>query len=210
MKDIKLSDDELIEKSRQGDRASTNALMERYKAMVSAKAASMYIPGADHNDLIQEGMIGLFAALQDYDFGRDASFATFADLCVSRQLYSAVTAYNRQKHQPLNGYVSLTSLDDAAEGNNLIDRLQNSLQSVSQLTPEEMVIDQENVEKILHIIQTELSDMEKKILDLHLMKLSYDTIAGVLNISKKSVDNGLQRIKSKIRKAMKQSEETGE
>lgn len=210
MKDSKLSDDELIEKSRQGDRASTNELMERYKSMVSAKAASMYIPGADHNDLIQEGMIGLFAALQDYDFGRDASFATFADLCVSRQLYSAVTAYNRQKHQPLNGYVSLTPMEESTDDGNLMDRLQKTLQSGFQLTPEEIVIDQENVEKILHIIQTELSDMEKKILDLHLMKLSYDTIAGVLNISKKSVDNGLQRIKNKIRKAMKLSEETGE
>lgn len=209
MKDIRLSDDELIEKSRHGDRASTNELMERYKAMVSAKAASMYIPGADHSDLIQEGMIGLFAALQDYDFGRDASFATFADLCVSRQLYSAVTAYNREKHKPLNGYVSLTPMEES-DDSNLIDRLQQSLQLGAQLTPEEIVIDQENVEKILQIIQTELSDMEKKILDLHLMKQSYDTIAGVLNISKKSVDNGLQRIKAKIRKAMKTSEDLNE
>ena len=202
MNDNRLSDEELIEKSRQGDRASTNELMERYKPLVSAKAGNMFMPGAEYSDLIQEGMIGLFAALQDYEFGRDASFATFADLCVSRQMYTAVTASNRQKHQPLNGYVSLSGdMDEEAESV-LADRVQKSISQVVSQTPEEILIDRESVKQITHIMQTELSEMEQKILDLHMMNMSYATIAGVLHISTKSVDNGLQRIKGKIRKAL--------
>ena len=172
MNDNRLSDEELIEKSRQGDRASTNELMERYKPLVSAKAANMFMPGAEYSDLIQEGMIGLFAALQDYEFGRDASFATFADLCVSRQMYTAVTASNRQKHQPLNGYVSLSGdMDEEAESV-LADRVQKSISQVVSQTPEEILIDRESVKQITHIMQTELSEMEQKILDLHMMNMS--------------------------------------
>ena len=204
----KLTDDELIEKSRQGDRACTNELMEIYKSMVCAKAASMYIPGADQNDLIQEGMIGLFAALQDYDFGRDASFSTFAELCVARQLYTAVTAYNRKKHQPLNSYISLNepAKDGREDETDFADRLQRSVRMLSLQTPEDIVIDQENVYKIERVIESELSEMEKNVLDLHMMEVSYEKISGVLNCSVKSVDNALQRIKTKIRKALKEEQ----
>lgn len=195
----RMTDDELIERSRKGDRISTNELMERYKAMVASKAASMYIQGADENDLIQEGMIGLFSALQDYDFGRDASFATFADLCVSRQLYTAVTASNRMKHWPLNHAVSIDGeTDKNSETGLIVDLVNKTLQQ----TPEEQMIDQENVDRIIHFLRTGLSEFEKKVLDLHLMGMPYAKIAGVLNTTEKSVDNALQRIKSKLKKEL--------
>lgn len=106
----KCSDEELIMRQRDGEEAVTDYIMDKYKNLVRNKAKSMYILGADREDLIQEGMIGLFKAIRDYDTGRDASFSTFADLCVSRQMYTAVQAAGRQKHAPLNTYISLLSL----------------------------------------------------------------------------------------------------
>ena len=103
----KCSDEELIMRQRDGEEAVTDYIMDKYKNLVRNKAKSMYILGADREDLIQEGMIGLFKAIRDYDTGRDASFSTFADLCVSRQMYTAVQAAGRQKHAPLNTYISL-------------------------------------------------------------------------------------------------------
>ena len=100
-------DEELILRIRDGEEKITDYIMEKYKNLVRSKAGSMYILGADREDLIQEGMIGLFKAIRDYDIGRDASFATFADLCVARQMYTAVQAAGRKKHAPLNSYVSL-------------------------------------------------------------------------------------------------------
>ena len=108
------SDEELILRLRDGEEAITDYIMDKYKNMVRSKAKSMYILGADREDLIQEGMIGLFKAVRDYDTGRDASFFTFADLCVSRQMYTAIQAAGRQKHMPLNTYVSLYA--DGADG----------------------------------------------------------------------------------------------
>lgn len=99
------TDEELIDRIRQGESQITDYIMEKYKNLVRKKAKSMYILGADNDDLIQEGMIGLFKAVRDYDAGRDASFYTFADLCVSRQMYNAVQASRREKHAPLNSYI---------------------------------------------------------------------------------------------------------
>ena len=104
------TDEELIQLLRDGDGGVMDFIMEKYKGLVRSKAKSMYLLGADSEDLIQEGMIGLFKAVRDYDAGRDASFFTFADLCVSRQMYTAVQASSRKKHAPLNKYVSLLSL----------------------------------------------------------------------------------------------------
>ncbi|MDE7015141.1 MAG: sigma-70 family RNA polymerase sigma factor, partial [Kineothrix sp.] len=103
------SDEELILRLRDGEENITDYIMEKYKNLVKSKAKSMYILGADSDELIQEGMIGLFKAIRDYDSGRDASFFTFADLCISRQMYTAVQASRRQKHAPLNSYISLYS-----------------------------------------------------------------------------------------------------
>ena len=197
-----LSDEELIERLRDGEEPITEYIMNKYKNLVRSKAKSMYILGADSEDLIQEGMIGLFKALRDYDAGRDASFLTFAELCISRQMYTAVQASRRKKHIPLNTYVSLYS--DAAErgeGDGEHMELVNAIVSQSGQNPEDTVIDRENLQVLEQIIDQELSSFEKQVLDLYLTGMSYVQIARVLGKDGKSADNALQRIKSKLRRA---------
>ena len=131
------SDEELIVCLRDGEESITEYLMNKYKNLVRSKARSMYILGADNDDLIQEGMIGLFKAIRDYDTGRDASFFTFADLCVSRQMYTAVQAAGRQKHAPLNTYISLYagSAENDVSGRGEEWELMDSLASGFEKTP---------------------------------------------------------------------------
>ena len=200
----KCSDEELIVRLRDGESAITDYIMDKYKNLVRSKAKSMYILGADSEDLIQEGMIGLFKAIRDYDTVRDASFFTFADLCVSRQMYTAIQAAGRQKHAPLNTYISLYAdafenggTDTEGEG-----KLINSVISQSEKNPEELLIDRENVELLEKTIDKELSSFEKQVLDLYLTGMSYSQIARVLGRDDKSTDNALQRIKSKLKKAI--------
>jgi RNA polymerase sporulation-specific sigma factor len=194
------TDEELIDRLREGESAITDYIMEKYKNLVRKKAKSMYILGADNDDLIQEGMIGLFKAVRDYDSGRDASFYTFADLCISRQIYKAVQASNREKHMPLNTYISLYSniAEDENDGNQI--ELLNMLESEVENNPEQLVIDQENVAHIEAVIEKELSSFEKQVLDLYLTGMSYSQIAKVLSKDEKSTDNALQRLKTKLRK----------
>lgn len=194
-------DEELILRIRDGEEKITDYVMEKYKNLVRSKAGSMYILGADREDLIQEGMIGLFKAIRDYDIGRDASFATFADLCVARQMYTAVQAAGRKKHAPLNSYVSLY----AGNGSNKTEeekKLLDSLVSRDEQNPEELLIDRENVERIEKAIESELSSFERQVLDLYLTGMKYTEIARVLGKDDKSTDNALQRCRSKIRKAL--------
>ena len=194
-------DEELILRIRDGEEKITDYIMEKYKHLVRSKAGSMYILGADREDLIQEGMIGLFKAIRDYDIGRDASFATFADLCVARQMYTAVQAAGRKKHAPLNSYVSLyagNGSDKIEEEKELLD----SLVSRDEQNPEELLIDRENVERIEKAIESELSSFERQVLDLYLTGMKYTEIARVLGKDDKSTDNALQRCRSKIRKAL--------
>lgn len=194
-------DEELILRIRDGEEKITDYIMEKYKNLVRSKAGSMYILGADREDLIQEGMIGLFKAIRDYDIGRDASFATFADLCVARQMYTAVKAAGRKKHAPLNSYVSLyagNGSDKTEEEKKLLD----SLVSRDEQNPEELLIDRENVERIEKAIESELSSFERQVLDLYLTGMKYTEIARVLGKDDKSTDNALQRCRSKIRKAL--------
>lgn len=195
------SDEELLIRLRDGEDSVTEYIMNKYKNLVRSKAKSMYILGADGDDLIQEGMIGLFKAVRDYDSGRDASFATFADLCVSRQMYTAVQASRRQKHIPLNTYISLYgSAGTNREGEE--EELVNVLAARSGQSPEEMVIDRENVAQLEKTIEKELSIFEKQVLDLYLTGMSYQQIAKVLGKDDKSTDNALQRIKTKLKKAI--------
>lgn len=196
------SDEELLIRLRDGETAVTEYIMNKYKNLVRSKAKSMYILGADSDDLIQEGMIGLFKAVRDYDIGRDASFSTFADLCVSRQMYTAVQASRRQKHIPLNTYISLdNSAGTNREGEE--EKLVNVLVARSGQSPEEMVIDRENVAQLERTIEKELSSFEKQVLDLYLTGMGYQQIARVLGKDDKSTDNALQRIKTKLKKAIR-------
>ncbi len=194
------TDDELIDRLRQGETAIMDYICDKYKNMVRSKAKSMFILGADNEDLIQEGMIGLFKAVRDYDMGRDASFFTFAELCVSRQMYTAVQASKRQKHLPLNTYVSLdnSALYDDREGNGLAELLSDRV----ELSPEEQFLDKERVTWLEGQIDRELSDFEKQVLDLYITGMSYSQIARVLGRDEKATDNALQRLKAKVRKML--------
>lgn len=197
------SDEELMIQLRDGDDGVIDFIMNKYKNLVRSKAKSMYILGADGDDLIQEGMIGLFKAVRDFDSGRDASFFTFADLCISRQIYTAVQASRRQKHIPLNTYISLYATAREQSGQSEEDTaLVDILALGSGQSPEEMVIDKENVEQLERTIEKELSSFEKQVLDLYLTGMSYTQIAKVLGRDEKSTDNALQRIKTKLRKAI--------
>lgn len=196
------TDEELIVRLRDGENQITDYIMDKYKNLVRNKAKSMYILGADREDLIQEGMIGLFKAIRDYDIGRDASFFTFADLCISRQMYTAVQAAGRKKHAPLNTYISLyANASERDEGEEW--ELINSIISKVEQNPEDMVIDRENVELIERTIEKELSSFEKQVLDLYLTGMKYTQIAKVLGKDDKSTDNALQRIKNKLKKLIK-------
>lgn len=197
------SDAELILRSREGQSDITDYLMEKYKDLVKSKARSMFILGADNDDLIQEGMIGLFKAIRDYDAGRDASFYTFAELCISRQIYTAVQASRRQKHVPLNNYISLYgNVSENADGDEkyLID----ALQPTGDKSPEELIIDRENTDILEQRIEESLSTFEKQVLDLYVTGMSYVQIAKVLGRDEKSTDNALQRLKAKIKKILKE------
>lgn len=189
------ADEELIVRLREGEEHITDFIMDKYKNLVRSKAKSMYILGADREDLIQEGMIGLFKAIRDYDIGRDASFFTFADLCISRQMYTAVQASGRQKHMPLNSYISIYGSGEESE-------LENVLPSLSDQNPEDLLIDRENVEGLEKLIEKELSGFEKQVLDLYITGMGYLQIAKVLGKDEKSTDNALQRIKTKLRKVI--------
>jgi len=193
------TDEVLIQKLRDGQNDITDFIMNKYKNLVRKKAQSMHILGADKDDLIQEGMIGLFKAIRDYDCGRDASFYTFADLCISRQMYSAVEASLRKKHIPLNSYISLyTRIDDDDTSSSAT--LENALTSDKDLNPEQQLIDRENVRLLEEAIEKDLSAVERRVLGLYLTGMSYTQIAKVLNKDEKSTDNALHRAKSKLRK----------
>lgn len=195
------SDETLIDRLRDGENSIMDYIMDKYKFLVRSKAKSMYILGADTEDLIQEGMIGLFKAVRDYDCGRDASFYTFAELCVSRQMYTAVQASQRKKHWPLNSYVSLNSDNKEQEGESA--GLSEILSTGQGGDPETLFLDKERMEYLEGQIEKELSSFEKQVLDLYLTGMTYSQIAKVLGRDEKSTDNALQRVKSKIKKILK-------
>ena len=196
-----MSDEELIQSLRDGDGKVIDYIIEKYKELVRRKAGSMFILGADKEDLIQEGMIGLYKAVRDYDAGRDASFATFADLCVSRQMYKAVESQNRKKHAPLNSYVSIYE-DDTAKGEEGSGGISQMLLAEAGMSPEDVVIDKEQAENLEKKIYEGLSDLERQVLNLRLTGIEYTDIAKILGRDAKSTDNALSRIKVKVRKML--------
>ena len=198
-----LDDEQLIVMIHDGAEGDmVDHIMNKYKDLVRKKAASMYILGADRDDLIQEGMIGLFKAVRDYDCGRDAAFSTFAELCISRQMYSAIKALNRKKHAPLNSYISIyASREDSAEG--METPLEEMLEANPNEVPEKYVIDKENLQDLEEEIDRELSDLERQVLDLYITGMSVREISAVLGRDEKSTDNAMQRIRNKLKKYLK-------
>lgn len=184
----KISDEELLARLREGENSISDYLMEKYKGMVRQKARAMFLIGGDTDDLIQEGMIGLFKAVQDFKPQREASFQTFARLCVDRQIYNAIQTSRRQKHQPLNSYVSLSTEEVREHEEELLTE-----------NPESIVIDKENTRALKERIRKQLSAMENQVLDYYLEGEGYVKIAELLGKSPKAIDNALQRIRAKIR-----------
>lgn len=189
-----MTDEQLIKNLRNGDKAITDYIMDKYKNLVRKEAKAMYLLGGENDDLIQEGMIGLFKAVQDYDVNQEASFYSFAKLCVTRQMYTAIEASRRKKHGPLNSYISLYDQND--EKGSLIE----SIEADESSNPEELFLSKEFVAILKSKLKEELSDLENRVLYLHLLGTDYQTIATLLDKSPKTVDNALQRIKSKTEK----------
>ena len=189
-----ISDEELIARLRDVETIIEDYLMEKYKGLVRQKARAMFLIGGDTDDLIQEGMIGLFKAVRDFQPGREATFATFARMCIDRQIYSAIQNSNRQKHLPLNSYVSLNQEDESSP-----------IWELSAENPEEIIIDQETTRDLQQKISDYLSPMENKVLDLYLKGEGYVEIGRILGKSPKSIDNALQRIRAKIREVISQN-----
>lgn len=196
-----LSDEQLIEKLRSGDTRIMDYILDKYKPLVRKRANAMFLIGGDTDDLIQEGMIGLFKAIRDYNGEKEASFFHFAQLCITRQLYSAVEASNRKKHAPLNSYISFYS-DPGDEGKSLAETLTTGVMD----NPEQMMIDQENTALFWEKLKEDLSKMEKVVLDEYLSGQNYQQIAQKMGKSPKAIDNALQRIKTKIRMGRQQKE----
>lgn len=184
----KYSDEELIQRLRAGETGIADYLIEKYKYLVRRKARAMFLIGGDTDDLIQEGMIGLFKAVRDYHPGKEASFVTFAQICIDRQIYSAVQSSNRQKHMPLNTYISLSQEDE-----------ESPLAQAWVETPEEIIIDRENTRALEDEIKSALSPMENTVLNYYLEGKSYADIGMLMDKNPKSVDNALRRIRTKIR-----------
>ena len=194
----KCSDETLIDIYRKGDEAAIEVLFERYKDIVRKKAKAMYLAGGDSDDLIQEGMIGLYKAVRDYDDTKEAAFKTFASMCINRQLINAVAVSNRKKNIPLNTYVSFDMPAYPDEDNET--RLVDILKPESEQNPEKLFIDREYSDSFKKKLFDRLSSFEKQVLDLYLTGMSYTQIAKVLGRDEKSTDNALQRLKSKIRR----------
>lgn len=200
----RLTDEQLIKELRDGNNEIMDYLMERYKSMVKKKARAMYLLGGENDDLIQEGMIGLIKAVRDFDPEQKASFSCFADLCVSRQMYSAIEASKRKKHLPLNSYISLYEESEINNGNGekkvaLIDLIEPE----QETDPEALFFGKEYTAAFVEQLNDSLSSMERRVLYLHMLGTDYRKIAELLGRSPKSVDNALQRIKSKAEKMLR-------
>lgn len=189
-------DEEIVVAIRNGDLFALEFLMDKYKDFVRAKTRPYFLIGADRDDILQEGMIGLYKAVRDYNPDKAASFRSFADICVTRQIITAVKASNRQKHMPLNSYVSLNR--PMYEEDNERSTFLDLMATTKIVNPEDIFIVQENVQDIEEMISKKLSKLEKEVLSLYLQGKSYQDIAHEMDKPHKSIDNALQRVKHKL------------
>lgn len=199
-----LADEQIVEFARIGDRSAEEHLINKYKNFVRAKARSYFLIGADREDIIQEGMIGLYKAIRDFKSDKLASFRAFAELCITRQIITAIKTATRQKHIPLNSYVSLNKpIYDEESDRTLLDVL-----SGNKITdPEELVISREEFIDIEVKMGEFLSDLEREVLNVYLDGKSYQEIAMELNRHVKSIDNALQRVKRKLERYIEKRNE---
>ncbi len=193
----KKTDEELVVLSASGDEIATECILGRYKNLVRSKARMYFLVGADKEDIIQEGMIGLFKAIRDFNSQKPSSFKGFAELCIKRQIITAVKTATRQKHMPLNTYVSLSNPMYDGESEGLLEEV---LSGTAETDPERLFISKENAEFLNIKMEEVLSDLEKSVLAFYLEGKSYQEIGEILDKPLKSIDNALQRVKKKMEK----------
>ena len=184
-------DEDLLRRLRSGESEIADYLVDKYKYLVRQKARPLYLAGGDQEDLIQEGMLGLFKAIQGYQEDKETAFSTFAALCIDRQMYSAISMSQRQKHQPLNSFVSLS--EPVSE---------QDLRLIDEETPEVIMISRESVDRMHEKIREILSPFEYQVLELYLKGYGYQQIAQQMEKSPKAIDNALQRIRTKVRSSV--------
>ena len=189
------TDEIIITLIKEGNQDATEYLLKKYSPLVKKSIRTFYLIGADTEDLSQEGMIGLFKAIQNYQQDNSASFYTYAKTCIDHQIYSAIKASNRKKHSPLNSYISFYS-----RANEEDSELINNLEAGNDSNPEHIILDKENTSRIEELLDERLSKLEKKVLPLYLNGQSYSDIALTLNKPVKSIDNAIQRIREKVKK----------
>ncbi len=192
-----MEENQIIALAQQGTDEAMDYMLEQYKSLVRILSRPLFLIDGDKDDLIQEGMIGLFRAVISYNVTMGTSFETFATQCINRQMYSAIKKSNRQKNIPLNHYISIYSQtgteDYESEKDFIVDR---SLEAAQQ-NPEEIIIGQENARNMQRRLYSRLSELERQVLDLFLQGISYQEIATQLGKTPKAIDNALQRIKRK-------------
>ena len=191
------TDESLVELINGGDSEAMDYLMNKYKNLVRGRARTLFLVGADKEDLIQEGLIGLYKAIRDYDTLKNVSFRNFAELCISRQMYSAIKGSNTQKNQPLNNYISIDSMEVSEDRENPMEQLLG-INFEKNKNPEQLVLDKEAASVLEYTLVGHLSEMEKQVLHFYMKDMNYNQIAAALGKEPKAVDNALQRIKKKL------------
>src|SRR4051794_23309782 len=193
---VQVEDGYLIALAKQGDATAYDRIVRRYYGFVRLKASSYFLAGGDADDLIQEGLVGLYKAVRDYRTDRESSFRNFAELCITRQIITAVKTATRNKHTPLNQYISFSATPaSATDGEPTLDEV---IPGPSVDDPISQVISSEELRALVGCLSTALSDLESRVLSLYLDGRSYEEIAGLLDCDAKTVDNALQRVKRKV------------
>jgi RNA polymerase sporulation-specific sigma factor len=194
---LQLEDGFLIALAKQGNPDAYDRLVRRYYGFVRLKASSYFLAGGDSDDLIQEGLVGLYKAIRDYRTDRESSFRNFAELCITRQIITAVKTATRNKHTPLNQYVSFSSspASSAGDGEPTLDEV---IPGPSVHDPVNQVISTEELNALVACLSTVLSELESRVLSLYLDGYSYEDVGGKLDCDTKTVDNALQRVKRKV------------
>ena len=188
---------DIVLKASKGDKIALEYIIKKYKNFVKAKAKSYFLIGADKEDIIQEGMIGLYKAVRDFDASKTNSFKGFADICITRQIITAIKTATRQKHIPLNSYISLNKpVYDEESERTLLDIIATSIVT----DPEELIISKEELKHIESKMNELISDLELQVVEYYLNGKSYQYIADKLKRDVKSIDNALQRVKRKLEK----------
>ena len=193
-----LNDEELALQAKLGDEKAENILLEQYKSLVVKIARSYFILGGEMEDIVQEGMIGLYKAIKGYDNKKNASFKTFATMCIKHQIQSAIKTANAKKNAPLSNSVSLQSFSENSDDEDFLP-----VNLIFQISPDEKIINREEYKTLLENIKKMLSNKEMQVLKLYLKGYTYKEISNILKISEKSIDNSLSRIKTKLKENIK-------